>query len=293
MGVIDPAVSRYMSMTNNLPLLDREAELALARRFKDQGDQAARDALVRAHLRFVVAIALRYRRYGLPLSELIAEGNVGLVYALTKFDPERCNRLMTYASHWIRAYILNYVMRSWSLVGGGSGAFRTKLFFKLRRERVRISNLLGEGDEAHQVLAQRLALSEEKLKDMLRRLETRDVSLDALVSEESSTRLLDMLPSLDRNQEELAVSNEAMDHAYDAVQGALAVLDTRERFIVEKRLMAEPEEELSLAEIGRHLGISRERARQLETRAKHKLRVHLERLERAKDLEFAELSSAA
>jgi RNA polymerase sigma-32 factor len=290
---IDPDVSRYMTMVSNLPLLDREQELVLARRFKNDGDQAARDVLVQSHLRFVVAIALGYRRYGLPLGELIAEGNFGLVHALSKFDPERSNRLLTYAAHWIRAYVLNYIMRSWSLVGGGSGALRTKMFFKLRRERVRITNLLGDGEEGHQMLAQQMAVPEGKLKSMLRQLEARDLSLDAHVSHESSMRLVDTLQSYDRNQEELAVSNEVSSHVYDAVQSALAVLDDRERYIVERRMMAEREDELSLAEIGKRLGVSRERARQLETRARRKLRTHIEQLERATGFEFSDLGSAA
>ena len=127
----------------------------LTRRWSSHQDRAAADRLVRSHLRYVVAIALKYRRYGIPLSELIAEGNFGVVHALKKFEPERGNRFVTYAAYWIRAYILNYIIRSWSLVGVGSGALRSKMFFKLRRERVRITNLVGEGEEADEMLAQR------------------------------------------------------------------------------------------------------------------------------------------
>jgi RNA polymerase sigma-32 factor len=280
-------------MVNNFPRLDRETELALARRFNDNGDEVARDALVQAQLRHVVAIAFKYRRYRLPLSELIAEGTFGLVHALSKFEPERGNRLVTYAAHWIRAYILDCIIRSWSLVGGGSGALRTKLFFKLRRERVRITNLLGEREEAYQVLAQQLDVPEAKLKGMLHRLEARDVRLDTPISGDSNLRLVDTLPSLASNQEELAVSSQASGHVRNAVRNALAVLNERERYIVERRLMADPEDELSLAEIGRRLGVSRERARQLETRAKHKLRTRIKDLERASGFEFLDLGSAA
>jgi RNA polymerase sigma-32 factor len=277
----DPTLTRYKALVSNLPALERDEELALARRFRDAGDPIARDRLARSQLRTVVSIALRYRRYGLELSELIAEGNVGLVHALSKFDPERGNRLVTYASHWIRAYILESVLKSWSIVGGGSGALRTKLFFKLRRERARVANLVGEGEEAERLLAQRLDIEPEKLRVLLQQLEIRDLRLDASAGDGDSTaRVVDTLPSLDRNQEELALRSEAAETARDAVGNALEALDERERFIVEQRFMADPEDQLSLAEIGRSLGFSRERARQLEARARRKLRARIVHLER-------------
>jgi RNA polymerase sigma-32 factor len=278
----DPSLTRYKALVSQLPVLERDEELALARRFKASGDPVARDVLARSQLRTVVSIALKYRRYGIDLSELIAEGNVGLVHALSKFDPERGNRLVTYASHWIRAYILESVLKSWSIVGGGSGALRTKLFFKLRRERARVENLVGNGEEAERLLAQRLELEPEKLRVLLQQLEIRDLRLDAAASDgDSSVRLVDVLPSLDRNQEEIALRSEAAESARDKVGNALEALDERERFIVEQRFMADPEDQLSLAEIGRSLGFSRERARQLEARARRKLRARIVHLEHA------------
>jgi RNA polymerase sigma-32 factor len=278
---IDSAVSRYITMAQGVPQLSREAEVALAEEWRKSGNEAARDKLVRAHLRYVVAIALKYRRYGLPLADLIAEGNFGLVHALTKFEPERGNRFVTYAAYWIRAYILNYIIRSWSLVGVGSGALRSKMFFKLRRERVRIANQVGEGEQADQLLAEKLNLPVEKLATMLRRLEARDVSIDARLFDDSAATLGDTLTSNDRDQEELAAANETQGYVKDAVKNAIAVLDKRERYIVENRLMADAEDELSLAEIGRRLGVSRERARQLEARAKRKLKSRIAELSRA------------
>jgi RNA polymerase sigma-32 factor len=276
----DPALTRYKSLVSHLPVLDRDEELALARRFKESGDAVARDLLARSQLRTVVSNALKYRRYGIDLSELIAEGNVGLVHALSKFDPERGYRLVTYTSHWIRAYILESVLKSWSIVGGGSGALRTKLFFKLRRERARVANLVGEGEEAERLLAQRLELEPEKLRVLLQQLEIRDLRLDAAATDgDSSVRFVDTLPSLDRNQEEIALRSEAAEDARDTVGNALEALDERERFIVEQRFMADPEDQLSLAEIGRSLGFSRERARQLEARARRKLRARIVHLE--------------
>ncbi len=273
----DPTLARYKSFVRDLPELDRETELALAVRWKVHRDPVAHDVLARSQLRSVVSIALGYRRYGVELSELIAEGNVGLVHALAKFDPERGNRLVTYASHWIRAYVLDAVLRSRSLVGGGSGALRTKLFFKLRRERALVANLMGEGEEAERLLAKRLDLAPEKLRVLLQQLEARDVRLDGPTDGDSGTRFVDMLPSPDRNQEELALRSEAIESARDVVGSALTVLDERERFIVERRFMADPEDQLSLAEIGRSLGFSRERARQLEARARRKLRARIVR----------------
>jgi RNA polymerase sigma-32 factor len=276
----DPNVSRYLSMVQGFPQLDREQELKLATRWHEHGDVDAADKLVRAHLRYVVAIALKYRRYGVPLSELIAEGNFGVVHALKKFQPERGNRFVTYAAYWIRAYILNYIIRSWSLVGAGSGALRSKMFFRLRREKVRVLNLVGDGTAADELLATRLGLTLEQVQGMLRRLEARDVSLDAKVYEDSGTAVLDTLVSPAQDQEQSLAATGVQEKLKDAVREAVEELDDRERYIVENRLMADPEDELSLAELGRRLGVSRERARQLEARAKKKLRGRLQSVSR-------------
>src|SRR5262249_38405650 len=138
------AVSRYISHVRQLPELSREEEAELARSFRDNGDQRAAAKLALANLRHVVSIAVSYRRYGIPLSDLIAEGNFGIVHAIRKYDPDRGNRFVTYAAYWIRAYILNHVIHSWSLVGVGSGPLRSKMFFRLRRERARIAGMVGE-----------------------------------------------------------------------------------------------------------------------------------------------------
>lgn len=276
----DPNVSRYLSMVQGFPQLDREAELELAKRWQEHEDVDAADKLVRAHLRYVVAIALKYRRYGVPLSELIAEGNFGVVHALKKFQPERGNRFVTYAAYWIRAYILNYIIRSWSLVGAGSGALRSKMFFRLRREKVRVLNLVGDGAAADELLATRLGLTTEQVQGMLRRLEARDVSLDAKMYEDSGTAVLDTLVSPTQDQEQSLAATGVQEKLKDAVREAVDELDDREKYIVENRLMADPEDELSLAELGRRLGVSRERARQLEARAKKKLRGRLQSVSR-------------
>ena len=272
------ALNHYIAAVKHLPQLKREEELELATSYAKSGDLAAKERLIETHLRYVVAIALKYRRYGVPVAELIGEGNFGLLHALTKFDPARGFRFVTYAAYWIRAYVLNYVIRSWSLVGVGSGALRSKMFFKLRRERVRLLNLVGEPEKADELLAQQLKLPTEKVRDMVRRLEQRDLSLDTKVFDDSGATLGDSLPSPNENQEQIASDNERQGQIQSTVRSALGILDERERFIVNFRLMADNEDALSLAEIGRRLGVSRERARQLESRAKRKLRGRIEEM---------------
>jgi RNA polymerase sigma-32 factor len=285
---IDSTLSRYISAVHQYPKLERAAELELSRRWAKSRDEAAADALVRAHLRYVVAIALKYRRYGVPLSELIAEGNFGVVHALKKFEPERGNRFVTYAAYWIRAYVLNYIIRSWSLVGVGSGALRSKLFFKLRRERVRLMNLLGDTEKTNEALAEKFGVTPGQIAAMVRRLETRDLSLDTKVFDDSATSLVDTLVSPDESQAESMDNDQQGTLVKRTVRNALEALDPRERFIAENRMLADPEDELSLAEIGRRLGVSRERARQLEERAKRKLRTRITELTRAEGTNLLE-----
>jgi RNA polymerase sigma-32 factor len=254
-------------------MLDREAELRLIRRYQQQGDARAGEELVRANLGNVMRIARQYRHYGVPPAELVAEGNFGLVRALFKFDPARGVRFMTYAAYWIRAYVLDYVIHSFSLVGSGSVALRSRFFFRLRRERSRIANLLGQTEEAAAALAASLGVGGARLDAMLERLDARDVPLDAPPAGGGQT-LSERLPALDDPERQLG-ELELVGRLRHAVHSAVQGLDARERFIVESRLMADREEELSLAEIGRRLGVSRERARQIEQRAKRKLRARI------------------
>lgn len=277
----DTSFQTYVRTVHQYPQQTREEEHELVQAFRERGDEAARDALVRAHLRHVVAIALKYRRYGLPIADLVAEGNFGIVHALSKFDAERGTRFVTYAAYWIRAYILNYIIRSWSLVGVGSGALRSKTFFKLRRERVRITNLVGEGPEADELLGKAMNMPTSKATAMVRRLETRDLSLDAQVWDDSATTVLDTLVAPGNDQEQQVGDGEERINVQAVVRDSLKHLDKRERYIVEKRLMADREDELSLAEIGRRLGVSRERARQLEARARRKLKGHISQISEA------------
>lgn len=268
-------LSRYIALVKDIPELTRTQEVDLACRWLTEGDRAAAAQLVNANLRYVVAIALTYRRYGLALGDLVAEGNFGIVHAMRKFDPSRGTRFVTYAAYWIRAYILNFVIRSWSMVGVGSGPLRSKLFFRLRRERARIASLVGEGEAGTALLAERFGAPAEKVLSMARRLEARDLSLDTKVFDDGQTMLVDTLESTAQSQEERFAATEERERLKERLRGAVEGLDPRERYIVEARMMADEEDELSLAEIGRRLGVSRERARQLESRVKKKLRAQL------------------
>ena len=250
--------------------LTRERERTLATSWRSRGDRAAAETLIRAHLGLVVTVARKYRHYAVPHEDLVAEGNLGVVRALEKFDPERGLRFATYAVYWIRSCILDHVLKSWSLVSGGSGPLRSKVFFKLRRERVRAANFLGEGEAADSIVAERLGITTRQLALMNQRVDVRDVSLDVPMLGESAT-LLERLSSSDNP--ELALSRaRAEPEVVTAVRTAVSGLDPRERYIAEHRLMADSAEALSLAEVGRHLGVSRERARQIEERTKRKLR---------------------
>jgi len=256
--------------------LSREREYELARLVRERDDREAARELVEANLRYVVAIALSYRRYGVRVADLVSEGNVGLMIALRKFDPDRGTRFVTYAAHWIRAYVLDHVIRAWSIVGVGAGPLRSKVFFRLRREKAKIMASTSDLVEVEEKLAERFGTTPEKITMLAHRLEARDLSLDTKVFDDGAATVLDTLPSGGPSQEDLYIGHERSSAIHEWVREAVEKLDPRERFIVQVRIMADGPDELSLAEIGRRLGVSRERARQLEARAKQKIKRHLE-----------------
>ena len=271
----DSLASLFIERARRIPKLSREEEHELAIRAQE-GDREAADGLAEANLRYVVAVALQYRRYGIRLGDLIAEGNLGLMMAVKKFDPHRGTRFVTYAGYWIRAYVLDLVVRSSTMVGAGSGPFRSKLYFRLRRERAKVANLVSDPTERLELLAERFGMSTEKMREMTRRLDSKDVSLDATVYDDSGITLLDTLESEDEGQEHSYLEHERKDAIEKRLAQAMGDLDGRERYIVEQRYLND--DSTSLAAIGRTLGVSRERARQLEARAKKKLRDRLEDL---------------
>jgi RNA polymerase sigma-32 factor len=270
-------LSRYIAQVRAVERLSRAEEYELAIRVRYQADRNAARKLVEANLRHVVAIALSYRRYGMRVADLVSEGHVGLMVALNKFDPHRGTRFVTYAAYWIRAYVLEHVLRAWSIVGVAASPLRSKVFFRLRREKARILASTSDLVEVNEKLAARFGTTSEKIAVLAHRLETRDVSLDTKVFDDGAATVLDTLPSLEPTQEEVFSVAERTSAIRASVREAVARLDPRERFIVEARVMADGPDELSLAEIGRRLGVSRERARQLEARAKEKIRRFMER----------------
>jgi RNA polymerase sigma-32 factor len=229
-------------------------------------------------MRHVAFIALKYKRYGVPLEELFAEGSLGLVRAIDKFEEQHGTRLATYATYWIRSYVVACILRSRSIVGGGTGVFNTRTFFRLRRERARASLLLGNSEEADRSVARAVNVGDAQLQEMEHRLEAHDLSLDAPFNHEGAT-LLELLgqPAL---QVEACERQQLLRDLEQPLRAALNSLSDRERFIVQNRLMADPDDEWSLAEVGERFGVCRERVRQLEERAKDKLRTQLLRSER-------------
>jgi len=239
-----PPLQHYLAEIDRHALLTVEEERAFARRFRDLGDGRAAHALVTANLRFVVSIARQYRSHGFRIADLVQEGNIGLMRAVQKFDPERGIRLITYAAWWIRAHIHDHIVRSWSLVRLGTTQNQRRLFLSLSRAS--------------------------------RELDARDLSLDAPVGDDTGRSQLDLVPGADPRPDDALAGAEEQALVAGRVEKALARLDPRERYIVEKRVMGE--RPMTLGEIGAHLGFSRERARQIEVRARTKLRLELEQL---------------
>jgi len=264
-------LSRYLQDIRKFPMLAPEEELSLARRWKDQGDERAAHKLVTSHLRLVAKIAMGYRGYGLPVGELISEGNVGMMQAVKRFDPERGFRLATYAMWWIRAAIQEYILHSWSLVKMGTTAAQKKLFFNLRRLKAQMS-ALEEGDlkdEQVAKIAHALQVPEQDVVSMNRRLASPDHSLNAPVRADSEGEWQDWLVDDGESQEEELAEREDMTNRRDLLAGALKTLNERERHIlIERRLKEEP---TTLEELSQQYNISRERVRQIEVRAFEKL----------------------
>jgi len=264
-------LSRYLQEIRRFPMLSPEEELALARRWKEEGDEKAAHKLVTSHLRLVAKIAMGYRGYGLPVGELISEGNVGMMQAVKRFDPDRGFRLATYAMWWIRAAIQEYILHSWSLVKMGTTAAQKKLFFNLRRLKAQMS-ALEDGDlQQEQVakIARTLQVPEQDVVSMNRRLASPDHSLNAPVRADSEGEWQDWLVDEQETQESELAEREDMSNRRALLGEALKGLNERERHIlIERRLKDEP---TTLEELSQQYGISRERVRQIEVRAFEKL----------------------
>jgi RNA polymerase sigma-32 factor len=268
----ESGLTRYLEEIRRFPMLEPQEEYMLAKSWREHGDREAAHRLVTSHLRLVAKIAMGYRGYGLPISEVISEGNVGLMQAVKRFEPDKGFRLATYAMWWIKAAIQEYILRSWSLVKMGTTANQKKLFFNLRKAKSRIS-ALEEGDlrpDQVKLIAKRLGVTEQDVVDMNRRLGG-DVSLNTPIREEGdSGDWQDWLVDDSISQETRLAESEEVDNRQKALGEALTILNERERRIFEARRLTD--EPITLEDLADEFGISRERVRQIEVRAFEKVR---------------------
>jgi RNA polymerase sigma-32 factor len=267
----EAGLSRYLTEIRKFPLLSPEDEYMFARRWKEHQDPEAARRLVTSHLRLVAKIAMGYRGYGLPVSEIVSEGNVGLMQAVKRFEPDKGFRLATYAMWWIRASIQEYVLRSWSMVKLGTTAAQKKLFFNLRKAKSHIG-AIEEGDltPAHAAtLADQLGVTQTELTEMNRRLSGPDSSLNAPLRSESESEWQDWLADDTADQETRLAEREEMSNRHELLMDAMKDLTEREKDIIQaRRLQDEP---ATLEELSQKYGVSRERVRQIEVRAFEKL----------------------
>jgi len=281
----EAGLNRYLDEIRKFPMLEPQQEYMLAKRYAEHGDREAAHKMVTSHLRLVAKIAMGYRGYGLPIGEVVSEGNVGLMQAVKKFDPERGFRLATYAMWWIKASIQEYILRSWSLVKMGTTANQKRLFFNLRRLKGRIQ-AIDEGDlkpEHVTEIATKLKVSEEEVISMNRRL-SGDASLNAPIkaAEGDSGQWQDWLVDDHESQEDVLIEQDELDTRRHMLAKAMSVLNDRERRIFEARRLAE--EPVTLEDLSSEFDISRERVRQIEVRAFEKVQdaVRKEALERGR-----------
>lgn len=266
----DAGLARYLEEIKRFPMLEPQEEYMLAKRWREHQDPDAAHRLVTSHLRLVAKIAMGYRGYGLPMGEVVSEGNIGLMQAVKRFEPERGFRLATYAMWWIRAAIQEYILRSWSLVKMGTTANQKKLFFNLRKAKSQIA-ALQEGDlhpDQVKTIAKRLGVTETDVVEMNRRLGG-DTSLNAPLREDGEAEWQDWLVDESDSQESRLAESEELDNRRKVLREALAVLSERERRIFEARRLSE--DPVTLEALAEEFGVSRERVRQIEVRAFEKV----------------------
>ena len=271
----ESGLSRYLAEIRKFPMLEPQEEYMLAKRWREHEDTGAARKLVTSHLRLVAKIAMGYRGYGLPVSEIVAEGNVGLMQAVKRFEPDKGFRLATYAMWWIRAAIQEYILRTWSLVKLGTTANQKKLFFNLRKAKNKI-HAIEEGDltpEHTSEIANKLGVTETEVVSMNRRLSAPDSSLNAPLRSDSESEWQDWIADDTLDQETRMAEREELGERHDLLEAALGDLSERERDIIEaRRLKDEP---ATLEELSQKYGVSRERVRQIEVRAFEKLQKNM------------------
>jgi RNA polymerase sigma-32 factor len=270
--VVTGTLDLYISEINRFSLLTAEEEFKLAVQLKKYGDVEAAEKLIVSNLRFVVKIAHEYRSYGFKLADLIQEGNVGLIHAVKKFDPYKGYRLISYAVWWIRAYIQNYLIKSWSIVKIGTTQAQRKLFFKLNQTKKELETLSKKNPEFSEI-ATSLGVKDSEVAEMDLRMGSRDVSLNEIINDESNSSHIDFLAYKGDNQESSLIKDEEKSLVRRDIAGALANLSERESYIILNRVMADDPQ--TLQEIGTKYNISRERARQIEKQALKKMQLAL------------------
>jgi RNA polymerase sigma-32 factor len=279
--VDDPNTQRanltFIKSSMNQPLLERDHEFALARAWREDKSEEALHELIRSYTRLVIALASRFRNYGLPMGDLIQEGNVGLMQAAARFEPEREVRFSTYASWWIRSAMQDYVLRNWSIVRTGTTAAQKALFFNLRRLKAKIEGRDGEAltDAGRDKIATELNVNKSDVLDMELRLSAADQSLNAPLREESDGEWQDLLPDQHPNPEDVVQALRDTETRSRWLAEALNELSPREKRIIAQRRLRD--EAVTLEELGRELGVSKERVRQLEQRALFKLKASIEK----------------
>jgi RNA polymerase sigma-32 factor len=264
-------LERYVRDVQKFPMLEAQEEYMLARRYHEHGDMSAAHRLVTSHLRLVVKIAAGFRGYGLPFAEMVSEGNIGLMHAVKRFDPEKGFRLSTYAMWWIKASIQEYILRSWSLVKVGASQAHKKLFFNLNRIKHRI-RAADDGNLTHEQVSQvarELGVGEDDVVAMNHRMIASDRPLNATIGTDGDTQWMDMLVDERDSQETLLIEHQESTQRHGKLHAALGSLNERERDILTGRRLAEPA--VTLEELSQKYGISRERVRQIENRAFEKL----------------------
>jgi RNA polymerase sigma-32 factor len=270
--VVTGTLDLYIAEINRFPLLTADEEFKLAVQLKKFGDVDAAEKLIVSNLRFVVKIAHEYRSYGFGLADLIQEGNVGLIHAVKKFDPYKGYRLISYAVWWIRAYIQNYLIKSWSLVKIGTTQAQRKLFFKLSQTKKELETLSKKNPEFGEI-ATSLGVKGSEVAEMDLRMGSRDVSLNEFINDDGDSSHIDFLTYKGEDQESSLIKNEEMSLAQRDIAGALTNLSERENYIILNRIMADNPK--TLQEIGTKYNISRERARQIEKQALKKMQLAL------------------
>ncbi len=278
------SLAHYLQQIKKFPMLTEKQEVSLANKWRNEGDTKAAHALVTSHLRLVARIAMGYRGYGLPITELISEGNIGLMQAVKKYDPDKGFRLATYAMWWIRAAIQEYVLKSWSLVKIGTTAAQKKLFFNLKKIKNQLSDYSDGNLKPHQVkeISERLNVSEKEVTEMEGRISGNDYSLNSIVSSESDEEWQEWLVDEDADHEIKIAEKEEINKRKILLAKAINVLNEREKNIIQLRKLSE--EPKTLEELSKEYKISRERIRQIETKAFEKLQKAMLNASKSKNL---------